>query len=118
MRMTGNENSNLRKFGSQRHHRVGKVVPACARLESHMTSEQNGIRAVSLCLRNCPAHRLNGMRKLESRRKLPRKPERHARCRDADYRDFNSQDFLHDHWLNVCHWMFPILKFACRCTFE
>src|SRR5437660_172692 len=118
MRMTGNEDSNIWKFRGQRLHRVGKIVPAGARFESHVASHQNGVRAVSLCLRNCPTHRLNGMWKLKSRRQLLRKPERHAWGGDADYRDLNSQDFLHNQWLNVGHWMFSILKFAHRCTFE
>ena len=80
MRMAGDERCDIRKFGSQCHHRVRKVIAACARLQSHVTCEHNRVRAVALRFRNCAAHRLDGMLKIDSARKLPRKPERHARA--------------------------------------
>ena len=37
MRMAGDEHCHLRKFRSQRHDRIGKIIAAGARFESHVT---------------------------------------------------------------------------------
>src|SRR5262245_35548475 len=108
MSMARYERCDIRELGSQRHHRVRKVIAARARLQSHVTCEHNCVRAFRFRFRNCAAYRLNGMLKLDSNRKLPRKPERHARGRDSDNCDFDASDFLYDEWLNFCERMLRI----------
>src|SRR5215471_4623641 len=102
------ENCDLRKLGSQCHHRVRKVIAARARLQSHVTCQHNRVRAFAVRFRNCAAYRLNRMLKIEPNRKLPRKPERHTWCCDSDNSDFDTCNFLNDEWLNPCEGMLEI----------
>src|SRR5262245_59468215 len=102
MSMTRYESCDIRKLGGQCHHRVRKVIAACARFQSHVTREHNRVRAFSLRFRNCPTYRLNGILKIDSNGKLPRKPERHARRFDSDNIGFDALNFLNDEWLNLC----------------
>src|SRR4029079_584677 len=102
MSMARYESCDIRELGGHRHHRVRKVIATRARLQSHVTCEDNRVRAFAFRFRYCAPHRLNRMFKIDSNRKLPRKPERHARCCDSDNCDFDALDFFNDEWLNLC----------------
>src|SRR5918996_2886759 len=108
MSMARYESCDIGELGSQRHHRVRKVIAACARLQSHVTREHNRICAFAVRFGNCPAYRLNGILKIDSNGKLPWKPERHARRCDSDNCDFDALNFLNDKWLNFCERMVRI----------
>src|SRR5215471_284753 len=110
MSMARYESCDVRELGCQRHYCVREVIAAGARLEPHVTCEHNRVRAFAVRFRNCAAYRLNGILKINSNRKLPWKPERHAwRC-DSDNRDFDALNLLHDKWLNLCERMLRIGK--------
>ena len=112
MRMAGDEDRDLRKFGSQRHHRVGKIIAAGTRFQSHVAGQHNGIRAFALCFCDRAAHRLNRLLKIDACRKLPRQPERHSRRGDPDDRKFYPGDFPRNERLNLCKRMSCVGKFA------
>src|SRR5215813_10062442 len=108
MSMARNKSCDIRELGSQRHHRVRKVIAARAWLQSHVTCEHNRVRAFALRLDNCAAYRLNGLLKIDSNRKLPWKPKRHPRSCDPNNCDLDSLDVPNDKRFNVRKWMLRI----------
>ena len=66
MSMTGDEHCDIRKFRSQCHHSVRKIIATRARLQSHVTCEHNRVCAFALRFCNCAANRLNRMLKIDS----------------------------------------------------
>src|SRR3954464_4317848 len=102
MSMARYENCDIRKLGSHRHHRIREVIATRTRLQSHVTCEDNRVRALAFRFNNRTPYRLHRILKINSHRKLPRKPERHARRCDSDNCDFDPFDFLNDEWLNLC----------------
>src|SRR5215471_18930433 len=101
MSMACYKSCDIRELGGQRHHRVRKVIAACARLQSHVTCEHNRVRAFALRLGNCATYRLNGMLKINSNRKLPWKPKRHPRSCDSNNCDLDALDVPNDKWFNL-----------------
>src|SRR4051794_4578738 len=110
MSMARYESCDVREFGSHRHHRVREVIATSARLQSHVTCEDNRVRAFAFRFRYCAAHRLHRVLKIHSNRKLPWKPERHARRCDSDKCYFDALNFFNDEWLNLCERMLRIAR--------
>src|SRR5215831_16665880 len=108
MSMACYKSCDIRELGGQRHHRVREVVAACARLQSHVTCEHNRVRAFALRFYNCMSGGFDGVLKIDSNGKFPRKPERHARRSDSNNCDFDALNFLNDKWLNLCERMLGI----------
>src|SRR6516162_8682645 len=108
MSMARYKSCDIRKLGSQSHHCVRKVIAARARLQSHVTCEDNRVCAFAVYFRNCSPYRLNRMSKINPDRKLPRKPKRHARRCDSDNSDFDARNLLNEEWLNLCERMLGI----------
>src|SRR3982751_4317230 len=98
MSMARYESCDVRELGSHRHYRVREVIATRARLQSHVTCEDNRVGAFAFRFRYCAAHRLKGILKIDSNRKLPRKPESHPRRCDSDDCDFDAPDFFNDEW--------------------
>src|ERR1700730_7265640 len=89
MSVAGNEERDLRKLGRDRHHAVGEIIAAGARLQSNPTGQYDSIGSVFTCLCNRAANRFDRMLKFEAAREFRPKPKRHPWGGNTDNRNLD-----------------------------
>src|SRR6266436_1111711 len=118
MRMTRDEDRNIRKFRSQRRDAVREIIAAGAWFQTHVTCEHNRICPFTLCSCYRATNGFDRLLKIDSPRKFARKPKRHPRRRDPNDRKLNPREFLQDEWVDFCERMFRIGKLARRLSLQ
>src|SRR5437660_12935699 len=103
MRMAGDKHCHLRKFRSQRHYGIGKIIAAGAGLESHVPRQHDRVRASSFCPRDRKTNTLDRMPEMLSTDKFTLKTKQHRLNGDINDSNLPYPNLPHNEMLDFCN---------------
>src|SRR5262249_17283064 len=118
MRMPSDKHRRLRKFGSQSHYSIGKIIAAGPHLQSHVPAQNDRVCTLSLCSCDCAADRFDRILKFNATCEFWSQPKRDSRSGNANDCELDPCDVLQNERLNLREWMLRIRKCASRLTIQ